>query len=199
MYSPYVRIFCAFVATLGLHTATTPPHPPPPRAESVPPTGMEIFLRQRLGQSIVKVRPLLVLATPRRALLTRLPPDDMLDRRASRDGYRSCERAPGPVGIRRRTLRRADDAAPPSRDPRWNTARRGGRARACGMLPRAWPVLHIRARDPRRPPPSHAWAVRARASSRVRSAAFRGRGHRSVACKPGACAFILRCIVVRVR
>ncbi len=143
MYSPYVRIFCAFVATLGLHIATTPPHPPPPRTESIPATGMETFLRQRLGQSIVKVRPLPVLAGLCRALLTRLALDDMLDRRASRDGYRRCERTPGLVGIFRRALRRADGAAPPSHDPRRHIARCGGRARARGMLPRAWPVLHI--------------------------------------------------------
>ncbi|KAF8197902.1 hypothetical protein BJ912DRAFT_845720 [Pholiota molesta] len=39
---------------LGFHVAATPPHPPPSLSESVPSTRLEILLKQRSGQYIVK-------------------------------------------------------------------------------------------------------------------------------------------------
>jgi hypothetical protein len=50
-----VKLPCILVAIVGLQVATTPPYPPPSRSESVESTPLEFIIKQRTGQTTIKV------------------------------------------------------------------------------------------------------------------------------------------------
>ena len=50
-----IKIPCILVAMVGIHTATTPPQPPPSVNETAPSTKLEVLIKPRWGPVIVKV------------------------------------------------------------------------------------------------------------------------------------------------